>query len=302
MRVFVCFFVIFVAFCLGETASKKCNTMCPAIHSPVCCTYPDGSTESYSNSCVASVDNCQRGTSCDTVEPGNCPATEPQCGEICTYEYKPVCCTYLDGSTVTYSNSCEASVDSCKRGTSCTTLEDGECPTAGTECNDACPFNYEPVCCTYPDGSTVTYGNSCEASVDSCKRGTSCTIVEEGECSTTEPQCNDVCPFNYEPVCCTYADGSTKTYGNDCTASVDNCQRGTSCETMVPGECTTEAEPEDPAMCPQIACTEQYDPICCYYADGTTRTFGNSCEASVTNCQEKKSCTSTTSGECESTA
>lgn len=54
-----------------------------------------------------------------------------------------------------------------------------------------------------------------------------CTSVE-GECSTTEPKCNDVCQFNYDPVCCTYADGTSKTYGNDCTASVDNCQRGTS--------------------------------------------------------------------------
>lgn len=58
---------------------------------------------------------------------------------------------------------------------------------------------------------------------------------------------------------------------------------------MEPGECSTKAEPEEPAQCPQVVCTDQYEPICCYYSDGTTKTFGNSCEASTTNCQEMKS-------------
>uniref|UniRef100_A0A1B0D546 Kazal-like domain-containing protein n=1 Tax=Phlebotomus papatasi TaxID=29031 RepID=A0A1B0D546_PHLPP len=46
----------------------------------------------------------------------------------------------------------------------------------------------------------------------------------------------------------------------------------------------------------------EYDPICCYYADGTSRTFGNTCEAPLTNCQDRICCTSTTQGECGSTA
>ncbi|XP_055704752.1 U-Kazal-Dg21.2-like [Phlebotomus papatasi] len=114
-----------------------------------------------------------------------------------------------------------------------------------------------------------------------------------------EPQCSTACPDIYKPVCCTYANGTTATYGNSCEAVAYNCPRNDCCVTTEEGECSEQTEP---AQCPQVACTMQYDPICCYYADGTTRTFGNSCEASVINCQERKCCVSTTLGECKSTA
>lgn len=54
----------------------------------------------------------------------------------------------------------------------CVTIDEGCCPVY-PECPEICPLYYSPVCCTYPDGTTVSYDNSCLASADNCKRGIS---------------------------------------------------------------------------------------------------------------------------------
>lgn len=37
-------------------------------------------------------------------------------------------------------------------------------------CDDACPFNYDPVCGQI-DGLVETYGNECAAKLEACRKG-----------------------------------------------------------------------------------------------------------------------------------
>jgi len=47
------------------------------------------------------------------------------------------------------------------------------------ECNEACPYNYRPVCAS--DG--VTYSNECVMEAEGCINGVELHIVYEGECN-----------------------------------------------------------------------------------------------------------------------
>ncbi|XP_059607375.1 enhancer of split M1 protein-like [Phlebotomus argentipes] len=129
MKVFVCFFALFVAAALGE----PCPSVCPAIYNPVCCTYQDRTYRTFSNGCASSAYNCPReiscasqseaGVECQDVDIGQCE------GRMCPMVIDPVCCTYADNSpSTTYSNICMAEVAlKCDNAARCHDLTKGEC-------------------------------------------------------------------------------------------------------------------------------------------------------------------------------
>lgn len=114
-----------------------------------------------------------------------------------------------------------------------------------------CPTIYEPVCGV--DG--MTYGNSCEASVENV------SIAYEGECGRENAFNKDIiCTREYMPVC--GADGVT--YSNECLAG--------NMTIVHEGEC----ELEESNL--ERGCTREYRPVC--GSDGVT--YSNPCEAGET--------------------
>ncbi|XP_055692302.1 ovomucoid-like [Lutzomyia longipalpis] len=146
-----------------------------------------------------------------------------------------------------------------------------------------CTALYDPVCCTYSDGTKKTFSNACAANNDRCQTGKTWDSQTKGEC---EAACDKACIEIYSPVCCTYSDGTKKTYGNSCAADVETCRLSTKCETVTEGEC--QAEPAEPE-CNSI-CTAIYAPVCCTYEDGTQKTYSSDCACEADNCAKKTTC------------
>ncbi|XP_064122457.1 serine protease inhibitor dipetalogastin-like [Macrobrachium nipponense] len=135
----------------------------------------------------------------------------PRCPQICPANYAPVC----GSNGQTYSNNCGLRVAACEDPT-ITKASDGECPSTNPNCPQFCPANYAPVC----GSNGQTYGNDCELGVAACGDPT-ITKASDGECGgVVKPECPQICPFIYDPVC-----GSNgQTYGNDCQLGIAACE------------------------------------------------------------------------------
>ncbi|CAH1797990.1 unnamed protein product, partial [Owenia fusiformis] len=89
-------------------------------------------------------------------------------------------------------------------------------------CNIICTFDYNPVC--GQEGTRKkTYGNRCALDSAICKSKGEIRFVSNGACPSYEavkqddnkPKCNQICTFDYTPVC-GYDGTKYKTYGNQC--------------------------------------------------------------------------------------
>ncbi|XP_059608013.1 agrin-like [Phlebotomus argentipes] len=109
-------------------------------------------------------------------------------------------------------------------------------------------------------------------------------------------ECGDFCTANYSPVCCSYDQGTFKTFSNACNADITNCKKKTRCESMTNGPCDAESLDK----CEERVCADVKEPVCCTNLDGSApETYENTCEAFNAMCARKKRCYSLEEGECE---
>ncbi|KAG9070489.1 hypothetical protein KI688_008025 [Linnemannia hyalina] len=157
---------------------------------------------------------------------------------------------------------------------------------AAPVCNKACAKIYKPVCAKLLSGENKTFPNACEMNVFNCENpANKLALVAETACEDIAPKCNKACTKIYAPVCAKLLSGESKTFGSKCTLEVYNCENPTAkAESVVNGECPTTPAPVCNKACPYI-----YKPVCAKLQSGESKTFGNSCEMSVFNCENSAS-------------
>lgn len=120
-------------------------------------------------------------------------------------------------------------------------MNNGTCPVAVAEpeCNQFCTLQYDPVCGTYRNGTTVNYGNECQYNVAKCLDKSKhendlfkniwkdifyndfivvdLVSFSRGEC------CSAICPKVYSPVCGEDINGNKRTFNNKCDFTYVQC-------------------------------------------------------------------------------
>ena len=142
-----------------------------------------------------------------------------------------------------------------------------------------CTNEYNPVCGLLESGAYQLYDNECVAVCSN--HGPSGKIAvdelvelvdlsECGDTGTYDDSCG--CAEVYDPVCATGDDGTSHQFSNDCEATCAGY------ESYADGACSPAPAPS-PAAEDSCGCTKQYAPVCVTDTDGTSRQFGNDCEA-----------------------
>ncbi|KAF9125305.1 hypothetical protein BGW39_007519, partial [Mortierella sp. 14UC] len=217
----------------------------------------------------------------------------PACDTICPTVFQPVCAKAKNGLNKSFNNACELKNYNCKHpnaeftivtNANCDDLVVAAAAPAAPTCDTICPTVYQPVCAKGIDGLNKAFGNACELKNYNCKHpNANFSVVANSNCKdipTPAPVCNKACPMIYKPVCAKLLSGETKTFGNTCEMNVFNCENpAAKAELVANGECTAA-----PTACP-TACAEIYKPVCAKLLSGETKTFGNTCEMNVFNCQ-----------------
>ncbi|KAF9133577.1 hypothetical protein BGW39_009430 [Mortierella sp. 14UC] len=105
------------------------------------------------------------------------------------------------------------------------------------KCNRACTKEYAPWCAKLSSGEFKEFGNKCMLQFHKCKHPKDVKKATKGACPKPTPICAMACIEIYDPVCATFQDGSTKTYGNQCLLRNAMCGRPKKTYTTTKGEC-----------------------------------------------------------------
>ncbi|KAG0267333.1 hypothetical protein BGZ95_002866 [Linnemannia exigua] len=149
-------------------------------------------------------------------------------------------------------------------------------------CDTICPAVYQPVCAKAKTGLPKSFSNPCELKYYNCKHpNANSVVVANSNCKdipAPAPKCDFMCTMDDKPVCGKAKDGKTSTFSNSCILALHNCQHPTDqFELIANNACPATA---CPTACPMI-----YKPVCAKLQSSESRTFGNSCELNVFNCE-----------------
>jgi len=158
-----------------------------------------------------------------------------------------------------------------------------------------------PTPCDKPEGVTCVSYNECSESKPCqpvlcemlCQYGfkkneRGCEICECNTRPSEGPECPQVCPQIYAPVC--GSDG--KTYGNDCKLKAASCLSQSKITIAYKGECgATGGGPG--SKCPEL-CPYNYAPVC----GSNGETYSNECVLKSETCKSPTPITVAYKGEC----
>ncbi|KAG0274155.1 hypothetical protein BGZ95_010052 [Linnemannia exigua] len=212
-----------------EDVAPVCNKACTKIWAPVCAKLLSGETKTFGNKCTMDVFNCENPKEkAELLASSECPSTPaPVCNKACPFIYKPVCGKLQSGKTQTFSNSCEMNVFNCENpAAKAEFVAETACEeVAAPVCNKACTREYRPVCAKLQSGETQTFGNKCTLDVFNCEHpNEKAEFVTASACPAAPVVCKKACNKMYAPVCAKLQSGETKTFGNQCTLDVYNCE------------------------------------------------------------------------------
>ncbi|KAF9908108.1 hypothetical protein EC991_010236 [Linnemannia zychae] len=112
-----------------NVAEPKCNGACTKEYAPWCAKLASGEFKEFGNRCTLAFYKCEHPNAVKKATKGTCPKPPtPTCDKACIDIYEPVCATFQDGSTKTYSNDCRLKNDMCERPKETYTSTKGECP------------------------------------------------------------------------------------------------------------------------------------------------------------------------------
>jgi len=184
-------------------------------------------------------------------------------------------------------------------------------PSTQDNCVIACPDNYAPVCGYDGQSEHKIFANGCEMKGENCKilarHGKTFTEVPLEMCekemnkiliSTTEDDCPRICTFEYNPVC-GFNGVEYQTFGNKCGIDALNCESDKKWFQVRTGECP-KLEKQSLSLNSQCssACPDNYMPVCGTDAVGKTRTYSNTCEFELYNCESNYQLRMLKAGEC----
>ncbi|KAF9122473.1 hypothetical protein BGW39_009721 [Mortierella sp. 14UC] len=213
-----------------EDIAPVCNKACTREYRPVCAKLMSGETRTFGNKCTLDVFNCENPKEkAEFIASTECPSTPaPVCNKACPYIYKPVCGKLQSGESKTFSNSCEMNVFNCENPASkAEFVAETACEDVAPVCNKACTREYKPVCAKLMSGETQTFSNKCTLDVFNCEHpNEKAEFVVAAACPAAPVVCKQkmACTKVWAPVCAKLQSGETKTFGNQCTLDVYNCE------------------------------------------------------------------------------
>ncbi|KAG0287637.1 hypothetical protein BGZ97_007038, partial [Linnemannia gamsii] len=172
------------------------------------------------------------------------PNPTTTCPKACTKEYNPVCAKLGNGKYQTFDNHCTFEVYMCEHPKEMIELiSKTACPEEPPTiaCDIACTGEQDTVCVKLGSGKYQTFESECSYVIYVCEHPKENTeIVSRTACPkepTPTPTCDMACMDIWDPVCATFQDGRTETFGNDCELRNDMCGRPKENVDVTKGEC-----------------------------------------------------------------
>lgn len=248
-------------------SSGNCNKK----YDPVFCGQDD---KIFSNQCVATTTNTEfTDLTCCPYHPG------------CDEDDNPVTCIRVDqkGRECKYTNECKAKAAAFDRNWICRKDEQNGADSVPKTCPNEigiCNKMYDPVECHLDEHTSCEYDNQCIAD----KNG-----FNEFQCC---PLNKGICPAVFDPLVCSRVDtmgGRECKYSNKCRAPALD-------ENWICKKDEEDNTGSKPSSCPNESgnCFDVYDPVKCYFPDGTFCKYSNQCFANNNNFTELDCCPVTT--------
>ncbi|CAG2061557.1 unnamed protein product, partial [Timema podura] len=144
-----------------------------------------------------------------------------ECPQLkCSDIEMPVCAGDGVNPPKTFTNYCQFLSYNCPHGNHYKVLYNGTC-----ECPMACTEIYDPVCAGDGANPAKTFSSLCFMELYNCRNKKSVKVLQKGECHT-QSECPAVCPFIYDPVCASDKPCDYRTFSNNCSLNMYNCNNG----------------------------------------------------------------------------